>query len=157
MKLVKTRQPDNLPGKIVTRPTGEQVWWLVAMDDQAVNDFNLQDSVVENTAPFFADRKLSKQWEEGQSLSVEEVVAYEDSYYRVVQAHTTQSDWTPPETPALFVETDPFNIDEWKAPTGAHDAPNRRDLRQYNGKIWRSKIDGNTTEPGSDDRWWEVV
>lgn len=154
MKIVKTRSPETTSGKIVTRPTGEQIWWLVALEDQAVSELNLQDSVIENSAAFFAQRKIGKQFEEGQSLQVGEVIAYEDSYYRVIQAHTTQDDWTPDTANSLFVETDPYNIDNWKAPTGAHDAPNRRDLREHNGEIWRSVIDGNTIEPGTDARYW---
>jgi len=46
-------------------------------------------------------------------------------------------------------------VEPWAAPTGAHDAPNTGDHRWHDGIVWRSLIDGNTTEPGSDPRWWE--
>ena len=46
-------------------------------------------------------------------------------------------------------------VEPWAAPTGAHDAPNIGDHRWHDGQVWRSLIDGNTTEPGSDLRWWE--
>ena len=49
----------------------------------------------------------------------------------------------------------PDHVDEWVMPTGAHDAPNIGDHRWHEWQVWRSLIDGNTTEPGSDDRWWE--
>lgn len=49
----------------------------------------------------------------------------------------------------------PDDVIDWVPPTGAHDAPNIGDLRRYNGVIWRSLINGNTTVPGSDPRWWE--
>lgn len=155
MKIVKTRQPNQLPGSIVTRPSGEQVWWLVAVEDSIVDDLTLHNDVVEDTAPFFAEREIGRQWEEGIDVAGGEVLFHEDAYYRVIEGkgHTTQTDWAPPEA-SLFVDTDPFNIDQWKAPTGAQDAPNRRDLRQHGGEIYRSVIDGNTTEPGSDPRYW---
>lgn len=47
-------------------------------------------------------------------------------------------------------------IPDWTAPTGAHDAPNTGDEVRHNGSCWRSLIDANTTEPGSDPRWWET-
>jgi hypothetical protein len=49
----------------------------------------------------------------------------------------------------------PEHVQEWQPPTGAHDAPNIGDHRWWEGQVWRSLINGNTTEPGSDPRWWE--
>jgi hypothetical protein len=157
MKLVKTRTPDSYPGKIVTQPTGEQIYWIISLTDDQVTEHGLQDDVIPDTAAYFAEKEIGIPWEEGMELEVGKVVAYEDAYYRVVQAHTVQADWTPPAVPALFVETDPFNIEKWKQPTGAHDAIPLDGLREHNGKVWKSKINANTTEPGSDDRWWEEV
>ena len=39
-------------------------------------------------------------------------------------------------------------------PSGAHDAYNTGDKVTHNGKQYTSQIDGNTTEPGTDERWW---
>jgi FtsP/CotA-like multicopper oxidase with cupredoxin domain len=41
-------------------------------------------------------------WAPGKALKVGNVVAFNNVDYRVRQAHTTQSDWTPPAVPALF-------------------------------------------------------
>jgi hypothetical protein len=41
-------------------------------------------------------------WCSGLSVSVGEVYLYEGAYYRVIQSHTTQGDWTPDIVPALF-------------------------------------------------------
>lgn len=46
---------------------------------------------------------------------------------------------------------------EWVQPSGAHDAYDEGDKVTHNGKRYISKINGNTTEPGSDPRWWEEV
>lgn len=51
----------------------------------------------------------------------------------------------------------PDHVQQWTEPSGAHDAPNIGDHRWYDSQVWRSKIDGNTTVPGSDDRWWETT
>lgn len=42
----------------------------------------------------------------GRDVSVGEYMQYEDNLYRVVQAHTVASEWTPDITPALFVVID---------------------------------------------------
>lgn len=79
--------------------------------------------------------------------------------YRVAQAHTSQADWPPEGTPALYtrlgVDGDGHSV--WSPPTGAQDAYNTGDVVSHNGALWRSKTDGNATEPGTDARWWETV
>jgi len=67
--------------------------------------------------------------------------------------------YDPPPTleERLDVAERPDHVDEWVMPEGAHDAPNIGDHRWHEGQVWRSLIDGNTTEPGSDDRWWETT
>lgn len=78
--------------------------------------------------------------------------------YKVVQGHTSQEDWTPADNPALYtcVSLTPGGYPIWSPPTGEQDAYNTGDIVSHNGQLWRSRIDGNTTEPGSDDRWWEA-
>ena len=57
-------------------------------------------------------------------------------------------------------ETEETPIDEypeWVQPTGAHDAYNIGDHVTYQGEHYISNINGNTTVPGSDERWWTKV
>ena len=125
---------------------------------------NLPDEDVE------AVTALYPKWSgDGVDLKVDKLVRYQGVLYKVVQAHTTQADWTPPETPALFTPfRDPAAGPQlWVQPTGAQDAyqtgervthPNPND----GGTVWvyESTIDANTTEPGQDgtaDRWWTPV
>jgi len=42
------------------------------------------------------------QWEPQTPYNVGDVVKYQGVLYKVIQAHTSQSDWTPPIVPALF-------------------------------------------------------
>lgn len=79
--------------------------------------------------------------------------------YRVVQAHTSQSDWTPDATPALYT---PIGLSEegyptWSRPTGAHDAYNTGDIVDYNGTLYKSLIDGNVWSPEEYPAGWEVT
>lgn len=48
--------------------------------------------------------ELFSAWQTGKAYAVDERIRYADKLYRVVQAHTSQSDWTPDKTPALFAE-----------------------------------------------------
>lgn len=111
---------------------------------------------------------LYEPWAEAANVTVGEIRSYERRLYKVIQAHTTQADWTPDVTPALWQEIAPPTtedgteiVPEWKQPTGAHDAYNTGDRVLYapTGKVYRSKIDANTTVPNGDEpynRYWEV-
>ncbi len=81
----------------------------------------------------------------------------EGELYSVIQPHTPQADWKPKSTPALYKKVSLEEWPEWRQPTGAHDAYNIGDKVTYNGQKYKSKIDGNTTVPGSDERFWEKV
>ena len=77
--------------------------------------------------------------------------------YRCLQSHTSQENWTPENSPSLWVLIDDPAIEwpEWKQPTGAHDAYDLNAKVSHNGKRWISQIPANTTEPGTDERYWK--
>jgi hypothetical protein len=79
--------------------------------------------------------------------------------YKCLQKHIIQYGWEPPSVPALWLAV-PTVTDGgyplWKQPTGAHDAYNTGDKVVLSEVVYTSKIDGNTTDPGSDERWWEA-
>lgn len=79
--------------------------------------------------------------------------------YKVVQAHTSQADWLPDATQALYDEIglDDAGYPVWSQPTGAHDAYNNGDIVNYNGTLYRSVIDGNVYSPDAYPAGWEVV
>ena len=79
-----------------------------------------------------------------------ERVTYDGSYYRCIQNHTSQADWTPDTAVSLWVSiSDPSEeFPEWKQPAGAHDAYNKGDKVSHNEKHWISDIDANVYEPG---------
>ena len=73
---------------------------------------------------------------------------YNALLYRCVQAHTSQPDWTPDITPALWVRTSTEEWPEWIQPQGAHDAYKKGDKCSHNSKHWISNMDANVFEPG---------
>lgn len=70
--------------------------------------------------------------------------------YRCVQAHTTQADWTPDVTPALWVEVGDPSVEypAWSQPVGAHDAYEQGAKVTHNEKKWVSDVNANVWEPG---------
>ena len=93
----------------------------------------------------------------GYSYFAGERVSYEDKYYRCIQNHTSQADWTPDTAVSLWVSiSDPSEeYPEWVQPTGAHDAYNKGDKVSHNDKHWISDVDSNVWEP-SVYGWSEV-
>ena len=86
-----------------------------------------------------------------------ERVTYNGEYYRCIQNHKSQADWTPDTAVSLWVKiADPSEeFPEWVQPTGAHDAYNKGDKVSHNDKHWISDIDANVYEP-SVYGWTEV-
>lgn len=102
----------------------------------------LPDEEAETVTDLFPD------WETGKAYAVGDRVKYNELLYRCVQAHTSQTDWTPDVVPALWVRTSTEEWPEWIQPTGAHDAYNQGDKVSHNEKHWISDIDANVYEPG---------
>lgn len=89
-------------------------------------------------------------WEVGVAYAVGNMRTYEGKLYKCVQAHTSQADWTPAATPALWkLAGDPAEEwPEWSQPIGAHDAYAAGDKVTHDGKHWVSDCDSNVWEPG---------
>lgn len=95
------------------------------------------------------NKELYPDWNgNGVQLSVGAIVYYNDNLYRVIQAHTTQSDWTPDVAISLFVKISIDEFPEWVQPTGAHDAYKKGDKVTYNNEHWQSTVDNNVWQPG---------
>ena len=74
---------------------------------------------------------------------------YTGVLYRVLQDHTSQDDWTPDASPALFAEIlipDPGVIPEWKQPESTNGYA-KGDRVAHGGKTWESLVDNNVWEP----------
>ena len=98
---------------------------------------------------------LYPRWEAGKAYAADARIRYGDFLYRVVQAHTSQANWTPDQTPALFVKVSLAEWPEWVQPTGEHDAYQTGDKVTYNGERYISLIDGNTWAPDAYPAGWE--
>ena len=97
--------------------------------------------------------ELFPTWVVGKEYAVSDRAQYNGTLYKCVQAHTSQADWAPDATPALWVVVSIDEYPEWVQPTGAHDAYNTGDKVSYNGKHYVCTTDANTYAP--DVYGWE--
>ena len=96
------------------------------------------------------------EWIVGETVIIGTRRMYEGVLYRCVQAHTTQSDYTPDSTPALWTAVvDPNDPQPWVPPQGAHDAYRIGDRVTYEGQVWECTIDYNVYAP--DVIGWEMM
>lgn len=92
--------------------------------------------------------ELYPTWQTNTAYSVNDRIRHNSILYRCVQSHTSQSDWTPDVTPALWTVVSLDEWPEWRQPTGAQDAYRVGDKVSHNGKHWINTLDYNTYEPG---------
>lgn len=92
--------------------------------------------------------ELFPMWKPDTAYVLNERVQYEGVLYKCVQAHTSQEDWIPPLTPALWTVVSLEEWPEWRQPTGAQDAYAAGDKVSHNNDRWISDVDANVWEPG---------
>ena len=100
----------------------------------------------DNTA--LTGMELYPVWAVGLAVGVGQRYQFNGKLYKCRQAHTTQADWTPDVTPALWVIVSLEEWPDWVQPTGAHDAYAKGDKVTHNSKKWTSDVDANVWEPG---------
>lgn len=132
--------------------TMEHIRQLRAVIEQAVKSLADEAAI---DAP-----ELFPRWAVGVDYAVDDRICYGEKLYKVVQAHTSQEDWIPDVTPALFVEVaKPGEIPVWVQPTGAQDAYMTGDKVHYpdaDSPVYESLIDNNVWSPIDYTQGWEL-
>lgn len=103
-------------------------------------------------------------YEVGKSYTTGEFFTYgvnnvgDPQLYKVIQDHTSQSDWKPSDAASLYepigLNTKGYPI--WSQPSGSHDAYNKDDVVDYKGTLYKSLIDGNAYSPEAYPAGWAV-
>lgn len=94
------------------------------------------EKLIDNKAAF-------RVWRAGLNVVTGEILRYKNDIFRTIQSHTTQNDWTPGKTPALFTIIG-GDWEEWEPGSYA-----KGTKRTHNGKKWISNVDNNIWEPGA--------
>ena len=103
---------------------------------------------------------LYEPWREGVDLAIDARIRRNDKLYKVLQAHTTQADWLPENTPALYVEVAaPGEYREIKDNMLSTEAFAKDEIGWYQTKdnLWKSLIDNNVWTPETYPTGWEQV
>ena len=109
-------------------------------------------------------------WVVGVKYEVGFKVRFNDILYKVLQAHTSQVDWTPDVAVSLFVQVGVVNDDvppedetppeeiipEWIQP-GSTNPYMKGDKVVFEGNIYESLIDNNVWSPAAYPAGWTVV
>ena len=104
-------------------------------------------------------RVLFPAFEIDKSYVVGERVIYEDKFYKVIMAHTSQADWTPDVAVSLFVEIPNPSVEypEFKKPINAETAYMTGDKITFKGNKYISIMDNNVYSPTEYPQGWELV
>ena len=104
-------------------------------------------------------RVLFPAFEIDKSYVVGERVIYEDKFYKVIMAHTSQADWTPDVAVSLFVEIPNPSVEypEFKKPINAETAYMTGDKITFEGNKYISIMDNNVYSPTEYPQGWELV
>lgn len=129
----------------------ESALLAVAREQVAAKLEEMADDAVAEVAALFDP------WRPGEDVTVGAMRWFDGTVVECVQAHTTQADWLPLDTPALwkvYRTTTGDNPDPWVQPTGSHDAYPLDALVTHNGQTWRSTHAANVWEPPTQ---WELA
>ena len=98
----------------------------------------------------------------GVSYQKDFYLTHNGKLYKVLQAHTSQEDWTPDSASSLFAEALPgqsgTGTGEWVQPDSTNPYMTG-DQVTHNGETWESLIDNNVWEPGAQgtEALWQKV
>ena len=105
----------------------------------------------------FPGYEVDKEYKEKEVISYGVNAVGDPQLYQVLQAHTSAEQWTPDTAISMYkpIGVTKDGYPEWVQPLGATDAYNKGDIVSYNGKLYRSLIDGNVWNPAEYTTGWE--
>lgn len=122
----------------------------IAVDNQELWTSELSETI-----------EIVKEWSVGEVVAIGNIRKHLGVKYSCIQAHTTQSDWTPPVVPALWKAMIEAPIGQeypdWVQPTGAQDAYKIGDKVRFNNENWESLINGNVWSPTAYPQGWKKI
>ena len=96
----------------------------------------------------------------GVAYEVGKRIVFEGVLYKVIQAHTSQAEWTPIAAPSLFAkvinETIDGSIPEFEQPDSTNPYM-KGDRVIFNGKVYESLIDNNVYSPSDYPAGWKEI
>mgnify|MGYP001148164647 len=122
----------------------------------SVQSANLTDEKAMEVADLYPEWVAMKAYPENEIVKYGVNADGETQLYKVIQAHTSQADWTPDTAASLYKKigfTDE-GVSIWSQPLGATDAYMKGDVVSFENQLWESNVDNNVWQPGV--YGWEV-
>lgn len=122
----------------------------------SVQSANLTDEKAMEVADLYPEWAAMKAYPENEIVKYGVNADGETQLYKVIQAHTSQADWTPDTAASLYKKigfTDE-SVSIWTQPLGATDAYMKGDVVSFENQLWESTVDNNVWQPGV--YGWEV-
>lgn len=122
----------------------------------SVQSANLTDEQAMQIADLYPDWVAMKAYPENEIVKYGVNADRETQLYKIIQAHTSQADWTPDTAASLYKKigfTDE-GVSIWTQPLGATDAYMKGDVVSFENQLWESTVDNNVWQPGV--YGWEV-
>lgn len=97
-------------------------------------------------------------YEVGKAYKIGDIFAYNEQMFETIQAHTSQADWLPISTLALYKNKTPsVVIPNWVQPIGSTDAYKIGDKVIFEGKTYESLISANVWSPTGYPAGWKLI
>ena len=126
---------------------------------QSATDASGYASAASSSATAAAVSVLFPVWAAGVSYTVGQRVRYNNSLYKVLQAHTSQADWTPTAAPSLFAriltDEETGEILSWEQPDSTNGYATGA-IVSHNDTYYISTADNNVWEPGTTGAPWKI-
>lgn len=122
----------------------------------SVQSANLTDEKAMEIADLYPEWAAMKAYPENEIVKYGVNVNGETQLYKVVQAHTSQEDWTPDTAASLYkkIGYTEEGVAIWTQPLGNTDAYMKGDIVSFENQLWESTVDNNVWQPGV--YGWEV-
>lgn len=122
----------------------------------SVQSANLTDEKAMEIADLYPEWAAMKAYPENEIVKYGVNANGETQLYKVVQAHTSQEDWTPDTAASLYkkIGYTEEGVAIWTQPLGNTDAYMKGDIVSFENQLWESTVDNNVWQPGV--YGWEV-
>lgn len=119
---------------------------------------SLTEEQAMEVATLYPAYKVGVAYKEGEFFTYGVNGVGDPQLYKVVQNHTSQEDWNPDKTQSLYVAIglNSSGYPIWSRPTGAHDAYETGEIVEFEGRLYKSLINGNTYSPTEYPAGWET-
>lgn len=147
--------------------TINQVWTLVPEQgtetDAAVALAKIQAQELDDAVAVKVPALYDEWSDDGVEYKQGDRCRFQGNLVKCLQAHTSQADWAPNAAPSLWALILPgqdgsgVEVGVWVQP-GSTNGYSTGDQVIHNGHLWRSKVDDNVDEPGTDNgfRWEDL-